>query len=184
MRPTAQRAVSRRRLIAKGIFSMSGPLSLLVRSVISSGSSCPICFITRYGPTSRSTEIWTFLEDDVRCAAWFNSGYTLTRQSTFPPAVNCSAFAPRSSGKFGCPVRCDAHVWSFNGKALMRQSMEVVISHVFPREGGPRIPRSVPGAVHTWKSGHHFHGPVYLAVTCSVFGCCLRSAGKLDFSGR
>ena len=24
---------------------------------------------------------WTFLEDDVRCAAWFNSGYTLTRQS-------------------------------------------------------------------------------------------------------
>ena len=35
----------------------------------------------RYGPASRSTEIWTFLEDDVRCAAWFNSGYTLTRQS-------------------------------------------------------------------------------------------------------
>ena len=56
----------------------------------------------RYGPASRSTEIWTFLEDDVRCAAWFNSGYTLTRQSTFPPAVNCSGFAPRSSGKFGC----------------------------------------------------------------------------------
>ena len=51
----------------------------------------------RYGPASRSTEIWTFLEDDVRCAAWFNSGYTLTRQSTFPPAVTCSAFAPRSS---------------------------------------------------------------------------------------
>ena len=24
---------------------------------------------------------WTFLEDDVRCAAWFNSGYTLMRQS-------------------------------------------------------------------------------------------------------
>ena len=45
MRPTAQRAVSRRRLIAKGIFSMSGPLSLLVRSVISLGSSGPICFI-------------------------------------------------------------------------------------------------------------------------------------------
>ena len=56
----------------------------------------------RYGPASRSTEIWTFLEDDVRCAAWFNIGYTLTRQSTFPPAVNCSALAPRSSGKFGC----------------------------------------------------------------------------------
>ena len=36
---------------------------------------------------SRSTETWIFLEDDVRCAAWFNSGYTLTRQSTFPPAV-------------------------------------------------------------------------------------------------
>ena len=43
--------------------------------------------------TLKSTEIWTFLEDDVRCAAWFNSGYTLTRQSTFslfggcPPGV-------------------------------------------------------------------------------------------------
>ena len=48
----------------------------------------------RYGPASRSTEIWTLLEDDVRCAVWFNSGYTLRRQSTFPPAVNCSAFAP------------------------------------------------------------------------------------------
>ena len=44
--------------------------------------------------TVRNTEIWTFLEDDARCAAWFNSGHTLTRQSTFPPAVNCSAFAP------------------------------------------------------------------------------------------
>ena len=45
----------------------------------------------------------------------------------------------------------------------MRQSVEVVISHVFPREGGPRIPRSMTGPVHTWKSRHYFHGPVYLA---------------------
>ena len=51
-----------------------------------------------------------------------------------------------------------------------------VISHVFPRECGPRIPRSVPGAVHTWTSGHYFHGPVYLAVTGSVFGCSVFSA--------
>ena len=35
----------------------------------------------------------------VKCAAWFNSGYTLTRQSTFSLAVICSASAPRSSGK-------------------------------------------------------------------------------------
>ena len=66
----------------------------------------------------------------------------------------------------------------------MRLSMEVVISHVFPREGGPRIPRSVPSAVHTWKSGHHFHGAVYLAVSCSAFECCLTSTGKFDFSER
>ena len=46
----------------------------------------------------------------------------------------------------------------------MRQSVEVVFSHVFSREGGPQIPRSMTGPVHTWKTGHYFHGPVYLAV--------------------
>ena len=55
------------------------------------------------------------------------------------------------------------HAWFFNGYTLMRQSVEMVFSHVFSREGGPRIPRSMTGPVHTWKTGHYFHGPVYLA---------------------
>ena len=29
-----------------------------------------------------------------------------------------------------------------------------------------------------------FTSPLYLAVTCSVSGCCLRSTEKLDSSGR
>ena len=49
----------------------------------------------------------------------------------------------------------------------MRQSMEVLISHVFfPRQGGPRMPRSMPGAVHAWNSEHYFNGPVYLVFIC------------------
>ena len=49
----------------------------------------------------------------------------------------------------------------------MRLSMEVLISLVFsPRQGGPRIPRSMPGAVHTWNSEHYFKGPVYLVFIC------------------
>ena len=34
------------------------------------------------------------------------------------------------------------------------------------QSGGPRIPRSMPGAVHTWNSGHYFYGPVYLVFIC------------------
>ena len=33
-------------------------------------------------------------------------------------------------------------------------------SQFFQVKNGPRILRSLPGAVHTWKSGHHFHGPL------------------------
>ena len=49
--------------------------------------------------------------------------------------------------------------WLDSGYTLMRQSMEVGISHVFPREGGPRIPQG-----RSWR--------------------CLRSTRKLDFYGR
>ena len=45
----------------------------------------------------------------------------------------------------------------------MRQPTDLVDFHVWLREGGPRIPRSMPGAVHTLKSGHYSHGPLYLA---------------------
>ena len=49
----------------------------------------------------------------------------------------------------------------------MRQSMEVfVFTRFFPRQGGPRIPRSMPGAVHTWNSEHYSYGPVYLVFIC------------------
>ena len=40
------------------------------------GPTVDMLYRGRCGPASRSTEIWTFLEDDVRYAAWFNSGYT------------------------------------------------------------------------------------------------------------
>ena len=50
---------------------------------------------------------------------------------------------------------------------LMRQSMEVLISHVFPTS------RWSSDTVHTWKSGHYFQGPVYLVFICS-FGCSCR----------
>ena len=67
----------------------------------------------------------------------------------------------------------------------MRQSMEVLISHVFPRQCGPWIPRSMPGAVHTWKSRDYFHGPVYLvficyySVSCRPFGAQLQGFERL-----
>ena len=42
----------------------------------------------------------------------------------------------------------------------------VDFTRFFPRQGGLRIPRSMPGAVHTWNSEHYFNGPVYLVFIC------------------
>ena len=42
----------------------------------------------------------------------------------------------------------------------------VDFTRFFPRQGGPRIPRSMPSAVHTWNSEHYFYGPVYLVFIC------------------
>ena len=131
----------------------------------------------RYGPASRSTEIWTLLEDDVRCAAWFNSGYTLRRQSTFPPAVNCSAFAPSSSSKFGLSgeMTCTCLVLQSMDTRSCVSLWRCRFHTFFPRQGGTRIPRTMPGAVHTWKTGHYFHGPVCLVFMCFYGGSCRQS---------
>ena len=81
--------------------------------------------------TVTSTEIWTFLEDDVRCSLvqqWIHA--------------HASVYIPSGSQLFGvCPPGVqvnlvfwgddfDAHAWSFNGYTLIRQSVEVVVSHV------------------------------------------------------
>ena len=77
----------------------------------------------RYGPASRSTEIWASLEVDFCCAAWFNSGYTLTRQSRFLPAVTCSVFTLRST-EFRIFLEVDlcCAAWFNGGYTLTRQS--------------------------------------------------------------
>ena len=54
---------------------------------------------------------------------------------------------------------------------FMRQFMDFGENCTFfPREGGLRIPWSMPGAVHTWNSEHYFYGPVYLVFICTVSG--------------
>ena len=47
------------------------------------------------------------------------------------------------------PIQHNA--WFDSGNMFVRQSTEAFgrISHNFLRQGGPRIPRSMPGAVHT-----------------------------------
>ena len=54
-------------------------------------------------------------------AAWFNSEYTLTRQSTFPPAVTCSASVSRSGEMTSIRIhgpsvdtRSSVSQWSFH----------------------------------------------------------------------
>ena len=51
----------------------------------------------------------------------------------------------------------------------------------FPREGGLRIPWSMPGAVHTWNSEHYFNGPVYLVFIC-YYGLWPPRVCPLDFA--
>ena len=96
------------------------------RSVISSGSSGPICFIM------------------------------------------VGVDQPRGVQKFG--QQCmHAHASVYGG---------VDFTRFFPCQGGPRIPRWKPGAFHTWKSGHFFHGPVCLVFMCCYSGSCRRKCAR------
>ena len=140
MRPTTQRAVSRRRLIATGIFSMSGPLSLLVRSVISSGSSGQPRGVQKFGLFWKMT-----------------SGVQLG-----------STVDARSRVSLRCLRQSMVRAWLVF--LWIHAHASVHGDGDFTRQGGPRIPRSMPGAVHTWKSVHY--GPVYLVFTYHYGGSC------------
>ena len=59
----------------------------------------------------------------------------------------------------------DALAWSCSGYTLMRQSMEGGF-YTFLREGRPRIPRSIPRAALTWKSGQVSTCTLFLALMC------------------
>ena len=65
---------------------------------------------------------------------------------------------------------------------FMRQFMDLGENCTFfPREGGLRIPWSMPGAVHTWNSEHYFNGPVYLVFICH-YGLWPPRVCPLDFA--
>ena len=111
-----------------------------LHTVISSGVvRIKMLYNGRYGPAPRSTEIWAFLEVDFWCAAWFNSRYTLKRQSTFFPAVTCSVFTSRSTEFwFFWKLTFGAQLGS-TVDARSRVSREVEIAR-FLRAGRPASP--------------------------------------------
>ena len=101
------------------------------------------------------------------------------------PAVTCRCLLRlRSTRKriSTCPLLSGSHffgvcledfrkIWWFGKMTSMRMLvLQWIHAHAsvygggdfthFLRENGLRIPRSLPGVVHTWKSGHYFHGPL------------------------
>ena len=74
-------------------------------------------------------------------------------------------------GGFVTVGRVASHSWFDGGYASSCVGSRIFGDfHVLLREGGPRIPRSMPGAVRTWKSGLYFHGPPCIWLHASDYG--------------